>query len=106
MALVFHRRLVIPLCAIAFFAVALTARPPPTLFRIPPTTLFVIAALGVAAVVFLMPGALPRLRTSRALVRVRRSGHRDRAHDRRDTESSQTTAPYRDRPTERLGARR
>jgi hypothetical protein len=79
MAFVFQRRLAIPLWAIAFFAVALTAPPPMTLFLMPPTTLFVIAAVGLAAIVFSMSGAMPWLRTSRALARVRPSGHRDHA---------------------------
>lgn len=70
MAFVFHRRLAIPLSAIAFFTVALAAPPPDTLFPMRPTTLFVIAALGIAAIVSSMPGAIPRLRTSRSLVRV------------------------------------
>jgi hypothetical protein len=77
MALLFHRRVAIPLWAIAFFTVALTAPPPGTLFLMPPTTLFVIAAVGIAAILFLMPGATPWLRTSRSLVRVLPSGHRD-----------------------------
>ena len=76
MAIVFQRRLAIPLWAIAFF-IALTAPPSGTLFRMPPTTVFAIAAIGVAAIVLLMPGAIPWLRTSRALVRVLPSGHRD-----------------------------
>ena len=75
MAFVFDRRLAIPLWAIAFFTVALTAPPPATQFLMPPTTLFVIVAVGIAAIVFSMPW----LRTSRALVRVRPSGHRDHA---------------------------
>ena len=76
MALVFQRRLAIPLWAIAFLTVALTAPPTATLFLMPPTTVFAIAAVGIAAIVFLMPGAIPWLRTSRALVRVLPSGHR------------------------------
>jgi hypothetical protein len=79
MAIVFHHRLVIPLWAIGFFTVALTAPPPATLYLMPPITLFVIAAVGIAAIVFAMPGAIPWLRTSRALVRVYPSGHRDHA---------------------------
>ena len=79
MAFVFHRRLAIPLWAIAFFTVALTAPPTATLLLIPPTTVFAIAALGIAAIVFLMPGSIPSLRTSRALVRVLPSGHREQA---------------------------
>ena len=79
MALMFHRTLAIPLWAMAFFTVALTAPPSATVFLMPPTTLFVIAAVGVAAIVFLMPGSMPWLRTSRALVRIVPSGHRDQA---------------------------
>ena len=79
MAFVFHRRLAIQLWAIAFFTVALAAPPPATPFLIPPTTLFVIAAVGLAAIVLSMPGAIPWLHRSRALVRVGPSGHRDQA---------------------------
>jgi hypothetical protein len=77
MAFVFHRRLAIPLGAITFVTIALTAPPPATLFLMPPTILFVIAAVGIAAIVFSMPSAIPWLRTSRALARSRSSGHRD-----------------------------
>ena len=76
MAFVFHRRLVVPLWAAAFVAVALTAPPPAMQFPMPPTALLVIAAVGIAAVVFSMPGAIPWLRMSRALVRVRPDGRR------------------------------
>jgi hypothetical protein len=76
MALVFQRGLAIPVLAVAFFTVALTAPPTATLFLMPPTTVFALAALGIAAIVLLMPGAIPWLRTSRALVRLP-SGHRD-----------------------------
>ena len=69
MALAIQRRLAIPLWAIAFVTVALTASPTAT-FMMPPTTGLAIAAVGLAAIVFLMPGAIPFLRTSRALVRV------------------------------------
>jgi len=79
MALMFHRTLAIPLWAMAFFTVALTAPPSATVFLMPPTTLFVIAAVGVAAIVFAMAGAIPWLRTSRVPVRVLPSGHRDQA---------------------------
>jgi hypothetical protein len=75
MALVFQRRLAIPLWAIAFFTVALTAPPTARLFLMPPTTVFLIAAVGIAAIIFLMSGPIPWLRASRALVRVRPSGH-------------------------------
>ena len=79
MALVFNRRLAIPLWAVAFFTVALTAPPPTMPFLMPPTTLFVLAAVGIGAIVFLMSGAMPWLRTSRAFARVRPSGRRDHA---------------------------
>ena len=80
MALVFARRLTIPLWAIAFFTVALTASPPATLFLMPPTTLLVIAALGIALIVFRVPRAIPWLRRSRSLVPVRPSRDRDRTN--------------------------
>ena len=70
MGLLFHRRLAIPLWAIALFAMAFTAPPPAALLLMPPTTLFVIAAVGIAAIVVLMPGAIPWRRKSRSLVRV------------------------------------
>ena len=76
MGLVFHRRLAIPLWAIAFLAVALTAPPPATLLVMPPTTLFVIAFLGIAAIIFTMPGVVPWLRTARSVVRAVPSRHR------------------------------
>ena len=79
MAFVFQRRLAIPLWAIACFTVALTAPPTATLFLMPPTTVFAIAAVGMAAIVFLMPGSMPSLRTSCAPVRVLPSGRRDQA---------------------------
>jgi hypothetical protein len=71
MGLVFHRRLAIPLWAIAFFTVALTAPTPATLFLMPPATLFVVAVFGIAAVIFTMPGVVPRLRPSRSATCVR-----------------------------------
>jgi hypothetical protein len=81
MAFVFQRRLAVPLWAIAFFTVALTAAPPTaTLFVMPPITVFAIAAVGIAAILFLMPGSLPWLRTSRAPVRVLPSRLRDQAN--------------------------
>jgi hypothetical protein len=66
------------LWAIAFFTVALTASPPATLFLAPPAVLLVIAAVGVAAIVFSMP-RIRRLRTSRSLVGARPAGHRHQA---------------------------
>jgi len=79
MAFVFQRRLAVPLWAIAFFTVALTAPPTATLFVMPPITVFAIAAVGIA-IVFLMPGSSPWLRTSRAPVRVLPSRLRDQAN--------------------------
>ena len=66
MALVFARRLAIPLWAIAFFTVAVTAPPPATLFLMSHTTLSVIAVVGTALIVFTVPSAIPWLRRSRA----------------------------------------
>ena len=80
MALVFARRLAIPLWAIAFFTVAVTAPPPATLFLMSHTTLSVIAVVGTALIVFTVPSAIPWLRTSRALAPVRPSRHRDRTN--------------------------
>ena len=80
MALAFARRLAIPLWAIAFFMVALTAPPPAVLFLMPPTTLFVIAVVGVALIVFTIPSALPWWRASRSLVPVLPSRHRDKTN--------------------------
>ena len=80
MAFVLQRRLAIPLWAAAFFAVALTAPPTATLFLMPPTTVLAIAAVGIGAIVFLIPGSIPWLRTSRAVVRAIASRHRDQAN--------------------------
>ena len=80
MALVFRRRLAIPLWAIAFFTVALTAPPTATLLMMPPTTVFAIVAVGIAAFLFLVQGPIPWLRRSRAPVRVLPSRHRDQAN--------------------------
>ena len=75
MALVFRRRLTIPLWVTAFLAVAVTTPQPPMLFLLLPATLFAIAVAGIL-IVFTMPGAIPWLRTSRSLVRVLSSRHR------------------------------
>lgn len=101
MAFIFHRRLAIPLWAVALFAVALTAPPTTTLFPMPPTTVFAIVGLGIAAIVFLVPGPIPWLRTSRALVRVLPSRHRDQG------EPGNNNGRGKDNhlPTERLGGR-
>lgn len=79
MGLVFHRRLALPVWAIVFFTIAFTAPPPATLFLMPPTTLLVIAALGIAAIMFTMPGVVPWLRTSSSAVRVVPSKDRRKA---------------------------
>lgn len=77
MALVFQRRLAIPLWVAAFFMVVLTAPPTTTLFLMPPTRAFAIAAVGIAALVLLKLGAITWLRRSRSLVRVVPSGYQD-----------------------------
>jgi hypothetical protein len=78
MGLVFHRRLAIPLWTIAFFTVALTVPPPATLFLMPPTTLLVVAVLGIAAILFTMPAVVPWLRTSRSVIGAVPSRHRQK----------------------------
>ena len=65
-----HRRLAISLWAVAFFTVAFTTPPPATPFPMPPATIFAIAAVGIAAIMFLVPGAIIRWRASRSLVPV------------------------------------
>ena len=79
MGLVCHCRLAIPLSAIALVTVALTAPPAAALFLMPPTALFVAAAVAIAAIVLLMPRAIAWLPRSRPLVRVFPSGYRDQA---------------------------
>jgi hypothetical protein len=79
MALVMQRRLAIPLWAIAFFAVALTAPPTATLLLMPLTTVFALAAVGIGAILFLTPGAMAWLPASPSLVRVGPAGYRDPA---------------------------
>jgi hypothetical protein len=74
MALIFHRRLAIPLWAIACLTVALA--PPAAKLLLPPT-LVVIALAGIAVLVFSKPRAFPWLRTSRLLARVTPSNCRD-----------------------------
>ena len=82
MAFVFHRRLAIPLWALAVFTIAVTAPPAVTPFLMPPTTVLAVAAIGIAAIVLLMPGAIAWSRTSRSVVRAVPSGYRERAHAR------------------------
>ena len=67
MGLLVHRRLAIPLSAIALFAIALTAPAGATLLLMPATTVFVVAALGITAMTFWTSGAIPSLRPSRSL---------------------------------------
>ena len=76
MGLVFLRRLSIPLWAIALLTIALTAASPVASFPMPPTTLVAIALLGIAAIIFTMPGVVPWLRTARSVVRAVPSRHR------------------------------
>jgi hypothetical protein len=62
MALVFQRGLALPLWAMVFFAVALTASPP--------ATPFLTAALGIAVITFIVGGLAPQLRTAWSVVHV------------------------------------
>jgi hypothetical protein len=70
MALVFYRGLTLPLWAMVFFAVALTASAP--------ATPFVIAVLGIAVIIFAVGGMVPQLRTARSVVHVVTHGQRHR----------------------------
>jgi len=56
-ALMFHRRLTLPVWAVLPFAVALTASPP--------ASPFVIAVLAIAGIVFTLAGLAPWLHRSR-----------------------------------------
>lgn len=105
MALMFQRRLAIPLWAIAFFTVALTAPPTATPFLTPPATVFAMAAIGIAAILFLMLGQIPGLPTSRALVRVLPSGHRAQTSA-AITKSAGTGLRMLDQPKRSTGRRR
>lgn len=62
MAFAFHHRLALPLWAIAFFAVALTAPPP--------ATPFLMAVFGVAVIALTIAGVVPWSRISRPVVHV------------------------------------
>jgi hypothetical protein len=64
MGFLVHRRLAMPLSAIALFAIALAAPAGATLLLMPATTVFVVAALGITAITFLTSGAIPSLRPS------------------------------------------
>ena len=68
MAFVFRRQLAIPVWAIVFFAVALTAPPP--------ARRSLIAVLGIAMVAFTIGGLIPWLRASRSIVQVHSNGER------------------------------
>jgi hypothetical protein len=72
MAFVFHRRLAIPLWAIAFFAVALTAPPP--------AALSLIVLVGIGVITFTISGLIPfpSLRASSSVVQVLSTGTRPR----------------------------
>ncbi len=82
MGLLVHRRLAIPLSAIALFAIALTAPAGATLLLMPATSVFVVAALGITAMTLWTSGAIPSLRPSRSLARVPPSGHGDQGSER------------------------
>jgi len=68
MALVFHRRLAIPLWALAFFTVALTAPAP--------ATLSLIAVLGIAVMAFTIPRLVRSLRAFPSVVQLLLTGKR------------------------------
>lgn len=79
MGFLVHRRLAIPVSAIALVTAALTARAAATRLLVPPITAFVVAPLGVTAIGFFLLGAIRFLRASRSLVRILPSGPRDQA---------------------------
>ena len=81
MGLLVHRRLAIPLSAMALVAIALTVPAGATLLLMPATTVFVVAALGITAMTFWTSRAIPSLRPSRSLPRVPPSRHRDQASE-------------------------
>jgi hypothetical protein len=60
MALVFHRGLVLPLWAMVFLTVALTAPPP--------ATPFLIAVLGIGVIAFMAGQLVLQLRQARSVV--------------------------------------
>lgn len=64
MALMFHRRLAIPLWALAFCTIALAA---PAMV---PSTRFALAVVGIAVILFTIARVSPGLRTSRSVARV------------------------------------
>ena len=70
MALMFHRRLAIPLWALAFCTIALAAPEPATLLLMAPSTRFALAVVGIAVMFFTIARAIPGLRTSPSLARV------------------------------------
>jgi len=68
MARLFHRRLALPLWAVAFFAVALTASPP---------TALLLIILGIALMAFTTSGLTLWLRPPPSVVQVLSNGKRD-----------------------------
>lgn len=82
MGLLVHRSLAIPLSAIALLTVALAAPAAATQLLVPPATVFVVAALGIAAMGFFALGAIPIVRASRVLVPIPPSDQRQRASQR------------------------
>jgi hypothetical protein len=81
MGLLVHRRLAIPLSAIAVLAIALTAPAAATLLLMPTTTVFVVVALGITAMTLWTAGAIPSLQPSGSLARVPPSGHRNQGSE-------------------------
>jgi len=65
MALLFTRRLAIPVWAIGFLIVALATPAHVTASSISPAALFVLAITGILVIVFSMPSAIEPLRMSR-----------------------------------------
>jgi len=91
MGILVGRRFAIPLSAVAFLAVALTAPAAAALLLTPPGTGFVVA-LGIAAIV-LTSRAIPPFRASHALVRVPAFGHREPASPRLAMTGASHTRP-------------
>jgi hypothetical protein len=71
-----------PVSAMVLCLVAFAAPAAATPLLMPPTTVFVVVALGITAIVFLMSSAIPFSRASRSLVPVARSGQWEQASSR------------------------
>jgi hypothetical protein len=68
MAFMFHRRLAIPLWALAFCTIALAA---PAMV---PSTRFALTVVGIAVMLFMIARVIPGLRTSRSVAIVHSRG--------------------------------